>query len=209
MGTLCYTATMSLDGYAADADGDFQWSAPGDDVFAFHVERLAEVSAEIMGRRTFELMDYWEADPEAGPEGEDWDEQEREFARRWQGLDRIVASSTLGEDAVDPARARLIRHLDLEELQRIVEAAPGQVEIFGPTLAADAIRAGMVSDFHLFLVPMLVGGGLRALPDGARLELERVQERAYDSGEVYLHLRPRAGTTAAPSTTLAGPAPSE
>jgi dihydrofolate reductase len=206
MGTLCYTATMSLDGYAADADGDFQWSAPGDDVFAFHVERLAEVSAEIMGRRTFELMDYWEADPEAGPEGEDWGEQEREFARRWQGLDRIVASSTLGEDAVDPARARLIHHLDLEELQRIVDAAPGQVEIFGPTLAADAIRAGMVSDFHLFLVPMLVGGGLRALPDGARLDLERVQERAYDSGEVYLHLRPRAGATGAPSATLADPA---
>lgn len=191
MGTLSFTVTMSLDGFAADADGDFQWSAPGDDVFAFHVERLAGVSAEILGRRSFELMQYWEVDPDAGPVGEDWSEQEREFARRWQGLERIVASSTLDERALDPARARLIRHLDLDHLQQIVDAAAAQVEIFGPTLAADAIRAGMVEDFHLFVVPMIVGGGLRALPEGARLDLERVHEHAFDSGAVYLHLRPR------------------
>lgn len=191
MGTLTYTATMSLDGYAADADGDFQWSAPGDDVFAVHVDRLAEVSTEVMGRRTFELMEYWEADPETGPDGEEWGQAEREFARRWQSIERIVASSTLHESRVDPARARLVRHMDLVGLQRIVDEAPGQVEIFGPATAADAIRAGMVTDFHLFVVPMIVGGGLRALPEGARLDLERVHERAFASGAVHLHYRAR------------------
>ena len=89
-GTLGYTATISIDGYAADADGDFQWSAPGDDVFDFHVERMADVSAEILGRRTYELMRYWEAEPA----GEAWSAAEHEFARRWQSLDIVVASST-------------------------------------------------------------------------------------------------------------------
>lgn len=191
MGTLTYTATVSLDGYAADADGDFQWSAPGDDVFAVHVRRLSEVSTEVMGRRTFELMEYWEADPETGPEGEEWGEAEREFARRWQRIERIVASSTLEESRVDPTRARLIRHLDLEALRSIVDGAPGEVEIFGPTVAADAIRAGMLTDLHLFVVPMIVGGGLRALPDGARLEMRLVEPETFADGAVHLHYRAR------------------
>lgn len=76
MGTLSFTATISIDGYAADADGDFQWSAPNEEVFDFHVERMAAVSTEVLGRRTYQLMRYWEAEPE----GEDWGEAEKEFA---------------------------------------------------------------------------------------------------------------------------------
>lgn len=194
MGTLIYTATVSLDGYAADADGDFQWSAPGDDVFAVHVQRLAEVSTEVLGRRTFELMRYWEADPDTGPAGEEWGEPEREFARRWQGLDLVVASRTLARDTLDaagldPPCARLVPELDLPTLQRIVDAASGQVEIFGPTVAAEALRANLVREIHLFVVPMIVGGGLRALPDGMRSRLDLVSETRFDSGALHLHYR--------------------
>jgi len=183
MGTLSYTATVSIDGYAADASGDFQWSAPGDEVFRFHTDRLAAISTEVLGRNTYLLMRYWESEPEGGA----WDEAEREFARRWQALDRVVASSTLTEADLGPAPARLIRELGLDEIAEIVAAAPGEVEIFGPTTASAAIRAGMVRDFRFFVVPRIVGGGLRALPDDVRLDLRLVEHRIFGDGVAYLH----------------------
>ena len=91
MGTLGYTATVSLDGYVADATGDFNWSGPSDEVFAVHVERMAEVSTEVLGRKTFALMQYWETYP---PEGEVPTADELEFARRWRAIEKVVASST-------------------------------------------------------------------------------------------------------------------
>lgn len=188
MGTLSYTATVSIDGYAADAAGDFQWSAPDDAVFRFHVERMDAVSTEILGRRTYQLMRYWEAEPD--PAEEVWGDDEREFGRRWCELDRVVASSTLDEADLGSG-ARLIRDLRLDEIQRIADGATGEVEIFGPTTAAAAIRAGLVRDFRFFVVPKIVGGGLRAIPDDARLDLELVEQRVFDNGTVLLHYRPR------------------
>ena len=188
MGTLSYTATVSIDGFAADADGDFQWSAPGEDVFRFHIERMNDVSAEILGRRTYQLMRYWEAEPD--PSEEVWGDEEREFARRWCELDLVVASSTLDEAELG-ADARLIRDLGLEEIQRIAAGATGEVEIFGPTTAAPAIREGLVRDFRFFVVPKIVGGGLRAIPEDARLDLELVEQRVFDNGAVLLHYRQR------------------
>lgn len=186
MGTLSYTATVSLDGYAADAEGDFQWAGPDDDVFRFHVERLALVSHEILGRRTYELMRYWYSDPDH----EGWGPDEREFARRWQKIGHIVVSSTLTAGALQTPGDRLLPRLDLEDLRQIVDNAPGEVEIFGPTTAAPAIRAGMVSDFRFFVVPRVVGGGLAALPEGARLDLELAEHQVF-GGMALLHYRPR------------------
>ncbi|WP_203138017.1 dihydrofolate reductase family protein [Microbacterium sp. JZ31] len=185
MGTLSYTATVSIDGYVNDATGDFNWSGPSDEVFQLHVERMAAVSTEVLGRNTFLLMQYWETEPE----DDSWGEDEREFARRWRSLDRMVASSTLAPEDVPPDRGRLIRHLRLADLRDIVEEAPREVEIFGPTTAGDAIRAGMVRDFRFFIVPKVVGGGLRALPQDARLDLRLVEQRTFDNGTVYLHYR--------------------
>jgi dihydrofolate reductase len=187
MGTLSFTATVSLDGYVADASGDFQWSGPGQEVFQFHVERMAAVATEVLGRRTYELMRYWETDPDDGS----WSDDEHEFARRWRALDRVVASSTLRSDDVRSQGAQPIEHLGLDDVRRIVDEAAGEVEIFGPTTAADAIRAGMVTDFRFFVVPMVVGGGLRALPDDARLELRLVEHRIFEGGLVFLHYVPR------------------
>lgn len=184
MGTLSYTATMSLDGCVADAEGDFQWSGPNDEVFQLHLDRMAEVSTEVLGRRTYQLMTYWEAEPP----GESWGDAEREFARDWCAIEKVVVSSTLSPDAL-MGRSRLVPSLDLADLARIVEEAPGEVEIFGPTTAAPAIRAGMVRDFRLFIVPKIVGGGLRALPDGVRLDLSLVEHRAFGNGAAYLHYR--------------------
>lgn len=188
MGTLSYTATVSLDGYAADESGDFQWTAPGEEVFDFHVERMGAVSTEVLGRNTYELMTYWEAEP-GSQEYEEWGDSEREFARRWRALDLVVASSTLQLDQLGSGDPRLVRRLSLEELDSIVADAAGEVEIFGPTVAREALRAGMVQDFRFFIVPRVVGGGLRALPDDADLALELVEQRLFENGIVFLHYR--------------------
>ena len=187
MGTLSYTATVSLDGYAADADGDFQWSAPDGAVFDEHVERMATISTEVLGRKTFALMQYWETDPV----DQVWSEAEREFARRWRAIEKVAVSSTLTQDDIDSDRVRLVRDLSVAELQRIVDEAPGVVEIFGPTVAAEAIRAGMVAEFQFFVVPKVVGGGLRALPDDAHLDLVLAEHRVFDNGTVQLRYLPR------------------
>lgn len=182
MGTLCYSTSMSLDGYVADASGDFQWAAPSEEIFDFHVQRMSDVSTEVLGRKTFELMKYWEAEPE----GETWTDQEREFAALWADMDHVVVSSTLTPEDIASPRVRLTKHLNLEELDEIVASVPGRVEIFGPTTAAEAIRAGKVREFQLFVVPKLVGGGLRALPDGVNLDLDLAEHRVFDGGTTFL-----------------------
>lgn len=187
MGTLGYTATISLDGYAADANGDFDWTAPGGDLFRFHVERMTSVSHEVLGRNTYQLMTYWETPPD----DESWSPDEHEFARRWKDLTRIAVSSTMTEADLVSDRDRLLPRLDIAGLQQIVDDAEGEVEIFGPTTASEAISAGMVDQFRFFIVPRVVGGGLRALPPGAELDLELVEHRVFDNGAVLLHYRRR------------------
>lgn len=185
MGTLSYTATISLDGYAAGPDGDFQFGAPTAQVFRLHIERMAALSTEILGRRTYGLMHYWESEPE----GEDWGDDEREFARRWQELDIVAASTTLTHDELTSERHRLIPDLTLDEIVRIVDTASQEVEIFGPTTAAPAIRAGLVRDFRFFIVPVILGGGLRALPDDVSIDLQLVESRVFENGFTFLHYR--------------------
>lgn len=180
MGTLSYSTTISIDGYVADADGDFQWSTPDDAVFDLHVDRMAAVSTEVLGRKTYALMQYWETDDHV------FSPPEQEFARRWRKIEKVVVSSTLTPDDVVAGRDRLVPRLSLDELRQIVDDAAGMVEIFGPTVAAEAIRARMVDEFNLFVVPKVVGGGLRALPDDVRLELRLAEHKVFDNGTVYL-----------------------
>ena len=187
MGTLSYTATVSLDGYVADADGDFQWSAPDAEVFRFHVDRMEAVAHEVLGRNTYALMEYWQNPPE----GEEWGPDEQEFARRWQAIPRTLVSSTMTAAHLASDTDRLVPRLDPGTLRRIVDEVDGEVEIFGQTTAAEAIRAGMVSDFLFFVVPHVVGGGLRALPPDARLDLELAEQRVFGGGTVLLHYRSR------------------
>lgn len=187
MGTLTYTATVSVDGYAADASGDFNWSAPSGEVFRFHVERLGPVVHEVLGRRTYKLMEYWLSPPE----DDSWSPDEHEFAERWKAIPRTVVSSTMTANDLVSDRDRLVPRLDLDTLRRIVDEAPGEVEIFGPTTAGAAIRAGLVSDLRLFTVPRVVGGGLRALPPDTTLDLELAAHRVFAGGTAYSHYRTR------------------
>lgn len=179
MGSLIYTTNCSVDGYINDADGDFQWSAPSPEVFAFIVQTLSRVQLELYGRRTYELMTVWETDPSLAAAGE----REQEFTDWWKQAQKVVYSTTL--PGVSTGNTRLERSFDAAEVRRLVEQTPGDVSIFGPTLAAHAFDAGLVDEVLLHIRPVTVGGGMRVLPP-ARLSLDLLEQRRFEDGTVYL-----------------------
>jgi dihydrofolate reductase len=175
VGKLTYSAIASLDGYIEDEHGKFDWAAPDDEVHAFINELERPVGTYLYGRRMYETMVAWES-VDSHP-----------YAEIWRAADKVVYSRTLG--AVASERTRIERHFDPEAVRRLKEE--GDISIGGPELAAEAIKAGLVDEYHLFLVPWLVGGGKRALPDGVRLELELLEAHSFESGVVYLRYRQR------------------
>jgi dihydrofolate reductase len=184
MARLIYSAIMSLDGYTADADGRFEWAAPDEEVFAFVNELERPVGTYLYGRRMYETMRYWETAhtlAEQSPVGLD-------FARIWQAADKIVYSTTLQEPAT--ARTRVERAFDPAQVRKLKEAGSRDVTVAGAHLAAQAIAVGLVDEYQLFLVPAVVGGGTRALPDQVRLNLALAQEHKFGSGTVYLCYHP-------------------
>lgn len=179
MGRLIYSALASIDGYVADEHGDFGWAAPDDQVHAFVNDLTRPVGTHLLGRRMYEVMVAWETLDVTGEP-----EPMRDFAEIWRAADKVVFSSTL--DEVASAGTRIERRFDPDAVRTLVDAAVRDVAIAGPTLAAHAFTAGLVDEVQLFVAPVLVGGGLRALPDGVRMELELVDERRFDAGMVYL-----------------------
>jgi dihydrofolate reductase len=181
---LIYSAIASLDGYVADEDGNFDWAAPDEEVHAFVNELERPVGTYLYGRRMYEVMGYWEtadtlADQSSPPE--------RDFAEIWRAADKVVYSKTLERPA--SARTRIEREFDPEAVRRVKASAERDLSVGGPELAAQAMKAGLVDELHLFVTPIVVGGGNRWLPDGVRVKLELLDERRFGSGVVYLHYR--------------------
>lgn len=183
MGHLVYSAIASLDGYVADETGGFSWCAPDEEVHAAVNDLVRGTGTHLYGRRTYDVLAVWETF------GSEPDEPEvvRDFARMWRAADKVVVSRTLEE--VRSARTRVVPELDPAEVRRLT--ADHDVSVGGPTLAAAAFAAGLVDEVHLFLSPVLVGGGLPALPRGVRLDLELLGERRFAGGVVHLHHRVR------------------
>ena len=183
MARLIYSTIMSLDGYIADADGDFEWGAPDDEVFAFINDLARLVGTHLYGRRMYETMRYWEtAHTLPGQTSVELD-----WARMWQGADKIVYSTTL--QVADTARTSLERDFDPDRVRKLKAAADRDLAIGGADLAAQVIAAGLVDEYQLFVVPVTVGGGTRALPSQGRLNLTLAGERRFASGFVYLCYR--------------------
>ena len=183
MGRLRYTAITSLDGYVNDADGGFDWAVPSDELHQVLNEHEREVGTHLMGRGLYEVMRFWETAPGdvPGPMGE--------YARIWRGADKVVHSRTL-ED-VTTARTTLVRAFDPLVVEELKASSLLDLGVGGPGLAAEAFRAGLVDDVHLFVHPEVVGGGTRALPDGIRLSLELVTvERVGEVVHVHHRVRP-------------------
>jgi len=184
MGRLIYSMMQSLDGYVADAAGKFDWAEPDESVHSFANELQRSVDTNLLGRRMYEVMSAWET------LGTDGDEPAyiNEFGELWRASDKVVYSTTL--DSVGAARTRIERAFEPDAVRRMKNELAGDISIAGPTLAAQAIAAGLVDAYQLFVVPVVVGGGTRCLPDGLRLDLRLVDQRRFDNGTVYMSYRP-------------------
>lgn len=180
MAKLIYSAIASADGYVEDATGNFDWAAPDEEVLRFVNDLERPIGTYLYGRRMYETMRFWESDhlmgtqPSAG----------QEFAGIWRAADKIVFSTTL--TTASSARTRIEPSFDQDLVRRLKSAAGHDMTVGGANLAGQAIRAGLVDEVNLLLVPAIVGGGKRALPDGARLDLELRDTRRFVSGVVYL-----------------------
>ncbi len=183
MAKLIYSAITSLDGYVADVDGNFDWAAPDEEVHAFVNDLERPVGTYLYGRRMYEVMVFWETAHTVA----DQRPVIQDFAQIWQSADKIVYSTTL--DAPSSARTRIERDFDPEEIRQLKARAGRDITVGGPDLAAQAIRAGLVDEWHLFLTPVVVGAGNPSLPDDVRVNLQLLDERRFASGVVHLRYR--------------------
>jgi dihydrofolate reductase len=183
---LIYTAISSLDGYVADAEGNFEWSAPDEEVHRFVNDLERPIGTHLYGRRLYEVMRYWET----APTGDGELSAEQDYAQIWQAADKIIYSTTLKSPAT--ARTRIEREFDPQAIEQIKAAAARDIALGGPTLAAQALKLGLVDECHFFLCPVVVGGGLPALPNGVRVGLELLDEDRFGNGTVHLHYRVKA-----------------
>ncbi len=190
MANLIYTANMSLDGYTEDKDGKFDWTGPNDESFRFITNLIRATRTHLYGRRMYETMMVWETEPALAMESPHM----RDFAEAWQSANKIVYSRTL--ETISTRKTRLERTFDPKAIRQLKETAEQDILIGGPELAAQAIRAGLIDEYHLFLIPILVGGGKSALPDNVRLELDLLDERRFSNGTVFLRYRARQGRAA-------------
>lgn len=180
MAKLIYSAIASLDGYIADADGNFDWAEPDEDVHRFVNDLERPIGTYLYGRRLYEVMVAWETMDEAEP-------YLRDYADIWRTADKVVYSTTL--EAASSARTRIERAFDPADVADLKASAARDIGIGGATLATEAFRAGLVDECRLFLAPAVVGAGTRHLPSGLRLNLELLEERRFDNGTVYLRYR--------------------
>jgi dihydrofolate reductase len=183
MAKLIYSAIASLDGYVADEKGRFDWAAPDEEVHTFVNDLERPVGTYLYGRRMYEVMAYWETAHTVA----DQPPFARDFAEIWQAADKVVYSRTL--EGVSSTRTRIERDFDPEAVRELKASAERDLTIGGPELAAQALEAGSVDELQLFLAPVVVGGGNRALPDNVRVTLELLDERRFGNGMVFLRYR--------------------
>jgi dihydrofolate reductase len=185
MGKLVYSMITSLDGYAEAAEGDLGRGAEDEEVHTFIGDLFRPVRTFLYGRRMYETMVFWEtahAAPDAPP-------HIVQYARDWQAADKVVYSTTL--ESVSSERTRIERSFDPDAVRRLKEESEHDLSVDGPNLAAQAIAAGLVDEYHLFVTTSVVGGGKRFFPDGVRLDLDLVDQRSFPSGLIYARYRTR------------------
>ena len=180
MAKLIYSMLTSLDGYTQDARGGFGWAEPDEEVHAYANHLASTQGMALYGRRMYETMVWWETQGD----GPDDPEVMAAWARQWRRTDKIVYSRTL--DAPRSARTRVEREFDADAVRRLKAEADRDLSISGPTLAAHALRAGLVDEIEPIVCPVVVGGGTRFLPDDVRLDLALVEARTFASGFVAL-----------------------
>jgi len=183
MAKLIYSVLASLDGYFEDREGRSDWAMPDEDVHAFVNDLARPIDTYLYGRRMYETMVFWET------AGDEADEPAvlRDFAGIWRAAEKIVYSRTL--QTPSSARTRIEREFDRDAVRRLKQSSGADSAVGGAELAGQAIGAGLVDECHLFLCPIVIGGGKRILPDNVRAQLELLAERRFENGVVHLHYR--------------------
>jgi dihydrofolate reductase len=180
MGKLIYGAITSLDGFVADRDGKFDWAAPDEELHTFINDLQRPIGTYLYGRRMYEVMKVWEtlpaeADPPSFIQG---------FAEIWRTAEKVVYSKTL--EKVSTPRTRIERRFEPAALRQLKESSVRDLSVGGPELAGQALKAGLVDELHLFLQPIVVGGGKAALPAGTLLKFELLGQRHFHGGAIHL-----------------------
>jgi dihydrofolate reductase len=175
---LIYSMGVSVDGFIADREGAFGWSAPSEELFRFHLAEVRKLGGCLLGRRLYETMLVWETDPSLRE-----DELGSAFADIWCAIPKVVFSRTL--DSVQ-GNARLTEASVAEEVAAALEATDKDVEIGGAGLAAAALELGLLDELRMFRYPVVVGGGTPYLPPVTEdIRLNLIETRTFDSRVIY------------------------
>jgi dihydrofolate reductase len=180
MAKLIYFMPTSLEGYIADETGNPNWATPDEEVFAFINDLYRSIGMYLYGRKMYETMAVWET-PEVVPGRTP---AMLDFARIWQAADKIVYSKS--RETVSAPKTRLEREFHPQAVRELKAQSPLDISVAGPTLAAHAIRTGLVDEYHLLVVPTMLGGGTRVLPSNVPIRLDLMDERRFANGMVYL-----------------------
>ena len=178
MGKLIYSITTSLDGYVADEKDNFEWAKPSEEVHAFVDDILKNVGTFLLGRRMYETLAVWDTIRDTDSNAMN------QFAEIWKAANKIVYSTSLTE--VSTANTTIEHVFNAETVHRLITESDKDFGIGGPHLAAEAIRAGIVDEFHQFIVPKIIGGGNYWLPKDVKNKLELMDLRKFENGFVHL-----------------------
>lgn len=185
MSKLIYFMPMSLDGFIAGETDSLDWSAPDEEVSAFINDLHRPIGTYLYGRKNYETMTIWET-PDVIP---GLTPAMMDFARIWQAANKIVYSKSL--ETVSTPKTRLEREFEPQAVRDLKAQLPHDISVAGPNLAAQATRAGLVDEYHLLVVPVILGGGKRVLPRDVDVKLDLLDERRIGNGWVYLRYRTR------------------
>ncbi|MFC7430054.1 MULTISPECIES: dihydrofolate reductase family protein [unclassified Agrococcus] len=185
MARLLYGMITSLDGFAVADEGDLGRGAEDEEVHTYVGDLFRDVGTYLYGRRMYETMVFWETVHLQA----DVPQHILDYGRDWRAAEKVVYSTTLQE--VSSERTRVERRFDPDAVRALKAASAVDLTIDGPTLAAQAIDAGLVDEIHVFMTSTAVGGGTPLLPRGRRLDLRLLEHRAFDSGLVHLRYATR------------------
>ncbi len=186
MAKLIYFTPTSLDGFIAGETDNLDWSAPNEEVSAFINDLHRTIGTYLYGRKEYETMMIW-GTPDAIPGG---NPAMMDFGRIWQAADKIVYSKSL--ETVSTPKTRLEREFEPQAVRDLKAQLPHDISVAGPNLASQAIQAGLVDEYHLLVVPFMLGSGKRVLPGNVRVKLDLLHERRFANGMVYLRYRAQA-----------------
>jgi dihydrofolate reductase len=186
MSKLIFSSATSADGFIQDRDGKIDFTAPSEELHRFHNERVRQLGGQLLGRRLYETMVFWEGLEEREPDAH---EVMLEFAPIWRALPKVVFTRTL--DHVE-GNTRIATGSQEEELAKLRSEVDGDIAVGGAGLAAEYARLGLIDEYQLFVCPVVLGGGTPFFPElQQRIQLELLETRAFDE-VVYLRYAARS-----------------